>query len=136
MWTKGAGRFEPASAGSKPAERVNPQAIEALARVGIDWSGHRPKGIDALASETWDFVITVCDRAKESCPVLPGRPVSAHWGMEDPAEVEGSDADKRRAFERTRQLLGRRLDLMLALPLEKLDRLVLERELADIGGSA
>ena len=135
MQSKGAGRFESASAGSKPAERVNPYAVEVLALMGIDWSGRQPKGIDAIAHETWDFVITVCDRAKESCPMLPGQPVLAHWGMEDPAEVAGSDADKRRAFERTRQLLARRLDLMLALPMETLDRPSLARELRSIGSA-
>lgn len=131
----GSDRFEPASAGSKPAERVNPFAIEALAQIGIDWSGREPKTIDVVAAEPWDLVITVCDRAKESCPVLPGRPVTAHWGLDDPAEVTGSDEDKRRAFTSTRQLLARRIDLLLALPLETLDRPTLERELRGIGGS-
>jgi len=135
LLARGEGRFEPASAGSRPAARVNPYAIDALARAGIDWSGRRPKGIDAIAGETWDFVITVCDRAKEACPILPGRPVMAHWGMEDPAEVEGSDADKSRAFQHARQLLARRIDLMLALPLGKLERLKLEAELRAIGSA-
>jgi arsenate reductase len=135
MSFKGAGRFEVGSAGSKPAPRVNPHAVEVLSEVGIDWSGRQPKGIDAVSGRPWDFVITVCDRAKEACPVLPGTPVFAHWGMDDPAEVLGSDAEVRRAFVLTRQLLARRLDLMLALPLEKLDRLTTKVRLEAIASA-
>ena len=133
---KGHERFEAASAGSKPAPRVNPLAIETLRQVGIDWSGRAPKGIDAVADLPWDIVITVCDRAKEACPIFPGRPATAHWGMEDPAEVEGTDAEKRDAFSLTRQLLSRRIDLLLALPVEKLDKLSLERRLGSIASDA
>jgi arsenate reductase len=107
----------------KPAPRVNPHAVDVLREIGLDWSGRLPKGIDTVADRQWDFVITVCDRAKESCPVLPGTPVTAHWGMDDPTDVQGSDAEVRRAFVLARQLLARRIDLLLALPLEKLDEL-------------
>ncbi len=130
--TKGGDRFLAASAGSKPAPRVNPHAVEALRRVGIEWTGREPKGIEDVESEEWDFVITVCDRAKEACPILPGHPVTAHWGMDDPAEVEGTDEEKLEAFVATRDLLARRIDLLLALPLEKCDRLALERRLGSI----
>jgi arsenate reductase len=132
MNRKGNGRFEAQSAGSHPAARVNPFAIEALRQVGIEWSGHAPHSVDGLAGEQWDFVITVCDRAKESCPILPGHPVSAHWGMEDPAEVEGSDAQKLQAFVAARVILARRIDLMLALPMEKLERLAIQERLSAI----
>ena len=131
--TKGAGRFAAASAGSRPAERVNPFAVRVLAEAGIDWTGKRPRGMDGLETEQWDFVITVCDRAKESCPYFPGQPVLAHWGMPDPAEVEGSDDVKLAAFRDTLITLGRRIDLLLALPVEKLERLALERRVRDIG---
>lgn len=131
---KGAGRFEAASAGSRPAARVNPFAVRVLAESGIPWDGKVPKGLDGLDRERWDFVITVCDKAKESCPVFPGTPILAHWGMPDPAEVEGSDDTKLRAFRETLVTLGRRIDLLLALPLEKLERLSLEREIREIGG--
>ena len=127
MNRKARGRFEAHSAGSHPAARVNPLAIEALRQVGIEWKGHEPRSVDGLAHEPWDFVITVCDRAKESCPILPGHPIHAHWGMEDPAEAEGTDAQKCQAFVAARQLIGRRLDLMLALPIEKLERFALEQ---------
>lgn len=131
---KGAGRFVVASAGSQPASRVNPFAVRVLAEAGIGWEGKTPKGLEGLDRERWDFVITVCDRAREACPIFPGTPVLAHWGMPDPAEVAGSDDDKLRAFRETLMVLGRRLDLLLALPVEKLERLVLEREVRAIGG--
>jgi arsenate reductase len=125
-------RFEAASAGSKPASRVHPLAIQALGQVGIDWSGREPKGSGAVVEQAWDIVITVCDRAKEACPIFPGRPATAHWGMEDPADVEGTDEEKLRAFARTRDLIWRRIDQLLALPFEKLDRRALERRLGAI----
>src|SRR3989475_11646860 len=83
--------------------------------------------------EPWDFVITVCDRAKEPCPIFPGQPVLAHWGMPDPAEVEGDGAAKRAAFRGAFVLISRRIDLLLALPLEKLERLALEAQMRAIG---
>jgi arsenate reductase (thioredoxin) len=131
---KGADRFDVASAGSKPASRVNPFAVQVLAEAGIPWEGRTPKGLEGLERQQWDFVITVCDRAKEACPIFPGTPILAHWGMPDPAEVEGDDATKLRAFRETMLVLGRRIDLMLALPIEKLERLTLEREVRGIGG--
>jgi arsenate reductase len=130
---KSRGRFVAASAGSRPAARVNPFAVEVLAEAGIDWRGRTPRGMDGLDRERWDFVITVCDRARESCPYFPGHPVLAHWGMPDPAEVEGSDDTKRAAFRDTFVTLSRRIDLLLALPFEKLERLALERRVKDIG---
>ena len=130
---KGAGRFTAASAGSRPAERVNPFAVRVLAEAGIDWRGKTPRGMDGLEMERWDFVITVCDRAKESCPYFPGQPVLAHWGMPDPSEVEGSDDVKLAAFRDTLITLSRRIDLLLALPVEKLERLALERQVRGIG---
>lgn len=132
---KGSDRFEVASAGSRPAAQVNPFAIKVLAEAGIDWSGHTPKGVEVLDREPWDFVITVCDRAKEACPILPGQPVMAHWGMPDPAEVEGDDETRLRAFRETCMVLNRRIDLLLALPTGKLDRLRLEQRVRDIGTS-
>jgi arsenate reductase (thioredoxin) len=130
---KGRGRFLAESAGSRPAARVNPLAIEALREGGIQWAGHPPRGLDGLERESWDFVITVCDRAKESCPIFPGQPVLAHWGMRDPAEVEGDEVRKLQAFRDTVATLGRRIDLLLALPIEKLERLVLEERVRAIG---
>ena len=131
--TKGRGRFLAESAGSQPARRVNPLAVETLREAGIDWPGRQPRGIDGLETQQWDIVITVCDRAKEACPYFPGQPALAHWGMEDPAAVEGDDEIKRRAFRDALQLISRRVDLMLALPAERLERLALQERLRAIG---
>ena len=131
--SKAAGRFVASSAGSQPAKAVHPLAVEALERHGYGWGGGHPKHVDGLASHPWDFVITVCDRARESCPLFPGQPVIAHWGLADPAAVAGSDDDRRRAFDHTLLTLGRRIDLFLALPVEKLSRLALEQQVAAIG---
>jgi len=130
---KGGGRYVAESAGSQPAARVNPHALAAMKASGLDWGGQPPRGIDDVARERWDLVITVCDRAKESCPILPGQPVVAHWGMPDPAEVQGDETTVRRAFEGTLDLLGRRIDLLLALPVERLDRMALQQQVRSIG---
>jgi len=132
---KGKGRFEAESAGSRPASRVNPLAIETLRQYDVPWRGRTPRGIDGLEREPWDLVITVCDRAKESCPIFPGQPMLAHWGMPDPAEVDGDEVTKRTAFRDAFLLLRRRIDLLLALPLAKLERMALEARLRAIGGS-
>jgi protein-tyrosine-phosphatase len=109
----GQGRFHAESAGSRPAPRVNPYAIQALADIGIAWEGRAPRGIGGLEREQWDIVITVCDNAKEACPVFPGRPAFAHWSLTDPAEVRGSEEEKKRAFEEARNLLVQRIDQLL-----------------------
>ena len=129
----GHGRVVAESAGSKPAPRVNPFAIETLEQARITWAGHAPRGLDGLEKEHWDFVITVCDKAKEACPVFPGQPVVAHWGMPDPAEVIGPDDAKRAAFLDAFTLIRRRVELMMALPIEKLERLALEARVRAIG---
>jgi arsenate reductase (thioredoxin) len=115
---RGQGRIVAESAGSRPAARVNPHAVEALAKVGIDWAGHAPRGIDGLEHTEWDAVITVCDDAKEACPIFPGHPVMVHWGMDDPADTTGGEVERQGAFDAACALLTRRIDAMLALPLE------------------
>jgi arsenate reductase (thioredoxin) len=127
MNKKANGKFVASSAGSRPAARVNPFAIQALKAIGIDWAGHEPRSVDNFAGQHFDFVITVCDNAKEACPIFPGHPIHAHWGMEDPAEVAGTDAEKAHAFAAALVLISRRIDLMLALPIEKLERLTLNK---------
>lgn len=131
---KGGKQFEVGSAGSHPAAEVNPMAIEMLGEVGIDWSNKKPKSIDDVFNREWDLIITVCDRAKEACPVFPGRPLTAHWGMPDPAGIEDVD-QRRRAFREALTLVSRRIDLMLALPFWKLERLALEGRIRAIGGA-
>jgi arsenate reductase len=132
------GRYRAYSAGSHPGGRVNPFAIELLTKSRLPASGARSKsweeftGIDA---PKMDFVFTVCDSAAaEVCPVWPGHPVSAHWGVPDPAAVEGTDEQKRRAFRDAFTVLSRRIDLFLALPTDRLERLGLKKKLDEIGG--
>jgi arsenate reductase len=130
---KGQGRFEAYSAGSRPAARVNPFALRVLAEGGIDWGGRQPRGLEVLDQERWDFVITVCDKAREVCPVFPGQPILAHWGMPDPAALEGDDEQKLAAFRESLILISRRIDLLVVLPIEKLERLVVAAQLQAIG---
>ncbi|PYP59165.1 MAG: hypothetical protein DMD44_05630 [Gemmatimonadetes bacterium] len=115
---KGKGRFHAESAGSRPADRVNPLAIETLREHHIPWSGHTPRGTDGLDRQAWDFVITVCDAAKESCPIFlgPARPTQMHWSMADPAAVEGDEATSRAAFRETFRLISQHIDQLLARP--------------------
>jgi len=130
---KGGRRFEAHSAGSHPADRVHPLALSILREAGIEWRGHPPRTVAGLEQEPWDAVITVCDRARETCPVFSGQPILAHWGVPDPAEVVGTEEVRRAAFVDALQLLSRRIDLMLVLPMEKLERVALETRMRSIG---
>jgi arsenate reductase len=134
----GKGRFRAYSAGSHPGGKVNPFALELLAKHRIPADGARSKSWDEFAASgapALDFVFTVCDNAAgEVCPIWPGQPMTAHWGVADPAAVTGSDEEKRRAFQRAFAELSARINLLLALPIEKLDRLVLKKKLDEIGG--
>ncbi|HQR29821.1 MAG TPA: arsenate reductase ArsC [Anaeromyxobacteraceae bacterium] len=133
----GRGRFRAFSAGSHPKGVVNPLALEELRRAGLPAEGFRSKSWDEFAAPgapAMDFVFTVCDAAaSEPCPVWIGQPATAHWGIPDPAAVEGTDEERRRAFREAATALRRRIELFLALPLEKLDRLAVQREIAAIG---
>jgi arsenate reductase (thioredoxin) len=129
----GAGRFGAESAGTEPAARVNPGAVEALEAAGIEWRGHPPRSVDGLDRRPWDLVVTVCDEAKESCPIFPAGPVITHWGMPDPAAVEGDAATKRAAFRDTLDVLRRRIGALVNLPLEDLARSTLEARVGEIG---
>ena len=133
----GQGRFTAYSAGSHPTGKVNPFAAALLQKNGLPTEGLRSKNWDEFArpdAPRIDFVLTVCDNAAgEVCPVWPGHPVSAHWGVADPAAVVGSEAEKRTAFLRAFTELSGRIDRLLALPVENLDRAVLERKLVEIG---
>lgn len=117
--TRAAGVVIAESAGSHPAARVNPYAVEALANHGIAWNHGIPKHIDAVAHRSFNLVITVCDNAREACPVLPGAGVSVHWGLPDPAD-ETDPASARTAFAQTYEALSTRVDALFALPLETL----------------
>jgi protein-tyrosine-phosphatase len=133
----GNGRFVTYSAGSHPAGTVNPFALELLQKNRIDTAELRSKNWDEFArpgAPDLDFVFTVCDNAAgEVCPIWPGQPMTAHWGIADPAAVRGSDEVKRRAFLRAFSELSTRINLFMSLPLDKLDRLVLQKKLDEIG---
>jgi arsenate reductase (thioredoxin) len=133
----GAARFRAFSAGSHPGGQVNPFAIELLERNKLPVADLRSKSWDEFAAPGApfiDFVFTVCDNAAgEVCPVWPGKPMTAHWGVEDPAAVEGSDDNKRKAFLKAYTELNRRIAMFTALPLDKLDAMAIKRELEAIG---
>lgn len=133
----GAGRFRAYSAGSTPAGRVNPKALELLERNRFRINDLRSKSWDEFAGPDaphMDFVLTVCDKAAgEVCPVWPGQPISAHWGVSDPAAVRGTEEQIDRAFQEAFSVLSRRISLFVTLPLDKLDRLALTSELSRIG---
>jgi protein-tyrosine-phosphatase len=131
--THPSGRFIGYSAGSTPGTKVNPFAAEIAKELGYDNSKLRSKNWDEFAlpdAPKMDFIITVCDNAAgEVCPVWPGNPATAHWGFPDPSQVSGSDEDKRRAFRDVMIGLKKRIDMLVDLPLEKLDALSIQSEL-------
>ena len=135
----GRGRFKAFSAGSQAKGKINPHALDLLRKFNYDVSSLRSKSWAEFAkpgAPDLDFVFTVCDNAAgESCPLWPGQPITAHWGIPDPAAAEGSAAEIALAFKDAYRMLNRRIDLFLALPIEKIDRLVLTTRLKEIGRS-
>lgn len=133
----GRGRFKAYSAGSHPGGRVNPLAIEQINRARLSSEDLRSKNWSEFAeagAPQLDFVFTVCDNAAgEVCPVWPGQPMTAHWGIEDPAAVEGSEEHKRQAFATAFAQLNRRISIFLNLPFSKIDAMALKKELDTIG---
>jgi arsenate reductase len=133
----GRGRFVAYSAGSQPAGQVNAYALKTLERMRVPTDGYRSKDWDEFAqpgAPEMDFVFTVCDKAAgEVCPLWPGQPMTAHWGVPDPAAIQGTDEEKAKAFWDSAVTLKRRIELMLALPLGSLDRLAIQRQIKDIG---
>ena len=133
----GKGRFRAFSAGSQPKRHVNPHTLDLLRHLGHDTSPLRSKSWSEFAvagAPELDFVFTVCDNAAgEACPFWPGQPMTAHWGIPDPAAAQGSEAEIAAAFNDAYRMLERRIELFLALPLAKLDNMVLTRRLKDIG---
>jgi arsenate reductase len=133
---KGGGRFRAYSAGSHPTGKVNPAALDLLRHLNIPTGSLRSKAWDEFAAPgapLLDFVITVCDNAAgEVCPVWPGQPMTAHWGVADPAPVE-DPVQKAKAFKEAYRVLARRIELFTSLPVDSLDRLALDAELRSIG---
>ncbi|MER1941002.1 MULTISPECIES: arsenate reductase ArsC [unclassified Castellaniella] len=135
--TMGQGRFHAYSAGSHPTGKVNPFAIEKAQSVNYPTDKLRSKSWDEFATPEapqMDFIITVCDNAAgEICPVWPGQPISAHWGFEDPAAVQGTDDEKRKAFDLTFRHMTNRVRVFVSLPLKMLDQAAIKHELSNIG---
>ncbi len=134
----GHGRFKAYSAGSHPTGKVNPIAVELLRKNSMPMNDLRSKSWDEFAAPgapRLDFVFTVCDNAAgEVCPVWPGQPVTAHWGVEDPAAATGTDDEKKRAFQSAFRILANRIRIFASLRLESLDRMSLNTKLKEIGG--
>lgn len=135
---KGRPNFRAFSAGSMPTGKVRPEALKQLELAGMPMDGARSKSWDEFArpdAPKMDFVFTVCDNAaKEVCPIWPGQPITAHWGVPDPASVAGSPENIQRAFRDAYSILDCRISLFLALPIESLDRMAIKREIDRIGG--
>ncbi len=133
----GAGRFKAFSAGSHPKGEVNPYALLTLEKMGFPHEGFRSKNWDKFAvpgAPQMDFVFTVCDNAAgEACPLWPGQPMTAHWGIEDPAAEDGSDMEKQRAFALAFRYLKNRIEQFCAIPMHRLDRLAVGARLHEIG---
>jgi arsenate reductase (thioredoxin) len=133
----GAGRFNAFSAGSHPKGKINPFALKVLDAYGYPADGFRSKSWDEFAvpgAPQMDFVFTVCDSAAgEACPFWPGQPMTAHWGVEDPAAVEGTDLEKERAFNLAFRYLRNRISVFTSLPIRSLDKLTLNARLREIG---
>jgi arsenate reductase (thioredoxin) len=133
----GKGKFRAYSAGSMPKGEVHPIALTALNNLGLGDMGYRSKSWDEFTlpdAPPLDFIITVCDNAAgEACPIWPGQPITAHWGVPDPAAVEGSDTEKLLAFTETARAFRRRIELFLSLPLQSLDSMSLQNKIRDIG---
>jgi arsenate reductase (thioredoxin) len=133
----GAGKFRAYSAGSQPSGRIHPYALDLLKRLNYDTSGLRSKSWEEFArpdAPKLDFVFTVCDdAANELCPVWPGQPMSAHWGLPDPSRAEGTEPERRYAFADTHRMLYQRIGIFTNLPLKSLDKLSLQTRLDEIG---
>jgi arsenate reductase len=134
----GKGKFRAYSAGSDPKGEVNPRTLDLLRQLSFDTNGLRSKSWEEFAKPDaphLDFVFTVCDNAAgEACPVFPGKPATAHWGIPDPAAATGTEAEIGLAFKDAYRMLSRRIEIFAALPLDKLDDLAVRQRLREIGG--
>ena len=120
------------SAGSEPAEAINPYAIKVMKEMGIDISDHKPKGIEVFSEQYFDFVITLCDRARNQCPVIASPSIHIHWGFADPKFFQGTEEEVLKQFRKVSIEIVRRIDLFLLLPLETSDKISLKKKLNEI----
>jgi arsenate reductase len=130
--SKGNDRIIAFSAGSEPAESINPYVITVMKEINIDISGAKPKSLEIFCDDIFDFVITLCDYARDQCPVFSNNAVHAHWGIDDPRYVEGTEEQKIKQIEKIRNELIKRIDLFLTLPLGKSDKVFLKQKLNNI----
>ena len=133
--SKAGDRFIAYSAGSRPSEIINPYTIKVMNEVGVDISDTKPENIEKYIHEDFDFVITLCDKMKEECPIFPGNPITAHWGMDDPDVFVGNEENKLKTFKKTRNEISNRIELFINLTAKKLDRLSLQKGTREIGNS-
>jgi len=129
----GGPRFAAASAGAVPAGRVSRRAVAALGDLGIEWSGKTPRGLTGLDQRPWDLVITVCDAAKQACPVFTGSPAVVHWELPDPMDADGTEEEMRQAFVRSRDVIAGLVERLIALPLEALSPREIVARVMEIG---
>lgn len=133
LTARGAGRFVAQSAGAHPTGRVSRRAVAALAELGIDWSGRTPRGLSGLENEPWDLVITVCDHARQVCPVFTGAQAVAHWDLPDPVDAMGTEDEMRQVFRRSRDTIAGLIERLIALPVEALPPRALAEQVGEIG---
>jgi protein-tyrosine-phosphatase len=132
---RGGDKFEAFSAGTRPEREIHPMTVEALGEIGVSLDGRKPLYAADLADKQFDIILTLCDEAREECPVFPGHPIRGHWGMPDPAEAEGSEENRLQAFRRTLREIGNRIDLFVLLETDRMGHEELERLIGDIGDS-
>lgn len=125
-------RFIAYSAGTNPAEEINPLAIKAMQRMDLDISCKKPKSYEVFSNEGFDFVITLCNKGKEQCINYIGRPIFAHWALPDPADIEGTNMEKSRQFDDIVKQLVTRLNLFISIPMDKVDKLAMEMKMSEI----
>jgi arsenate reductase len=133
LGSRGAGRFAAESAGAQPAGRVSRRAVAALAELGIDWSGKTPRSVAGLEQEAWDLVVTVCDSARQACPVFTGARAVAHWDLPDPMDALGTEDEVWQAFRRSRDTIAALIERLIALPVEALPARDLARQVTAMG---
>ena len=130
--SRGAGRVAVDSAGARPAGRVSRRAVAALAELGIDWTGKTPRKVDGLEERDWDLVVTVCDSARQACPVFHAARAVAHWDLPDPMDALGTDEEVLSVFRRSRDTIAGLIERLMALPVEALPARVLARQVSEL----
>lgn len=132
---RGGDKFEAYSAGVNPAKEIHPLAIKVLGEIGVTLQGRAPRDVAQLVDDQFDIILTLCDHARETCPIFPGHPIRGHWGMPDPVLFEGTEEEKLYFFRKTLREIGNRIDLFVLIETDRMDHNELERLIGDIGNS-